>query len=118
MPELPTVEGFVKQLRKYIKVASCLEESTCLLSVYCPPRENKDGKEFKGGCPHDLDGLQKLGHLDSGSGSGTFVKRPIHSVQRSGNVVEIVFWPKDYSPEKEVQEVIALRIIFKTPGPD
>jgi hypothetical protein len=51
-----------------------------------------------------------------GPGSGPFVKRPIHSVQQSGNVVEIVFWPEDYSPEKEVQEVIALLIIFKTQG--
>jgi hypothetical protein len=116
MPELPTVEGFVKQLRKYIKVASCPEESTCLLSFYCPPRENKDGEEFKGGRPYDLEGLRELGHLDSGPGSGPFVKRPIQSVQRSGNVIEIVFWPEDYSPEKEVQEVIARRIIFKTQG--
>jgi hypothetical protein len=57
MPELPTVEGFVKQLRKYTKVASCPEEFTCLLSVYCPPRENKDGEEFKGGCRAGAPGL-------------------------------------------------------------
>jgi hypothetical protein len=63
MLELPTVEGFLKDLKKKIRDFDDPAGPTNLTSVYFPPREYKD----EGLLPHerhDWDALQEMNLLD------------------------------------------------------
>lgn len=113
MPELPTVEGFVEDLKYYIRDYDDPAGPSLLAGIYCLPRQKKDGAPFAKDA-HDKKAVRSIHLLDLDDIPRDLRDRRIHSVQRVGNILELLLVRDDYDPDREDDQVVdAIRFVFK-----
>jgi hypothetical protein len=114
MPELPTVEAFLKDLKKMICDFDDPAGPTILTGVFFPPKEYADGRGRMPSNRHDWDALREMNLLDVDDLPRDLGGRWVHSVQRVGSILELLLVRDDFDPKREDDQVVdAIRIIFK-----
>lgn len=112
-PEIWTAECFWKHLQRRLKKTPTPEGATRLSSIGLVDRLDEKGNPFKTN-PHHTEALAGLGFLPEKTTGVPPKPRAIHSAQRHGNIIEILLWPENYNPSLEVQDVTAIRFVYKS----
>lgn len=113
MPEDDTVRCFLKHLNKHIREFDYPEGPTVIRGISFPPKETAGGTDFKTD-PHDREGIAKLGVLDLDDVPEPLGSRRIHSIQKIGNILEMLLPRDNFDPEAEDEQTVdVLRIVFK-----